>query len=311
MSEQPHPNGNEEYPDPYRSLRQKAKQLLDRWQTLPKPLSEESQLEMLEDLKLSYLELDLQNDELRSSQQALSASRDRYYLYHDLAPISYFTFSRRGLIVEANLKAAELLGMSRMALKRNRIPFNAHLHESAHADFFTHLENVLHTDEPQSVNLLLAKPRDTPLLVTSRRLRHPSGEWVCASSVVDTSVEFHLQEDLDAIRKERALLFDPDSDQILAWLDENLRLHQIEGSLVLSRFVGGEPVDIGTLFHDEFVSALRDAMATVKRKGEAEPVRLRSEPAPDFAAKVFAVPGKLQGEPRYLLVMLKASAVVR
>lgn len=47
--------------------------------------------------------------ETYSIQEALEASRARYFDLYDLAPVGYVTLSEMGLILEANLIAATLL----------------------------------------------------------------------------------------------------------------------------------------------------------------------------------------------------------
>jgi PAS domain S-box-containing protein len=55
----------------------------------------------------------MQNDELRRMQVELDATRARYFDLYDLAPMGYVTLSAEGLILEANLTAATLLGVPR------------------------------------------------------------------------------------------------------------------------------------------------------------------------------------------------------
>ena len=56
------------------------------------------------------------NEELRRMQEELEGSRARYFDLYDLAPVGYFTLSEQGLILEANLTGAKLLGVARGAL---------------------------------------------------------------------------------------------------------------------------------------------------------------------------------------------------
>ncbi|MBI4740351.1 MAG: PAS domain S-box protein [Betaproteobacteria bacterium] len=62
----------------------------------------------------------MQNDELRRAQVALEQSRDRFVDLYDFAPVGYLTLSATGLVTEANLTAATLLGVVRKELLGRR-----------------------------------------------------------------------------------------------------------------------------------------------------------------------------------------------
>ena len=64
----------------------------------------------------------MQNEELRRLQLELEASRASYFDLYDLAPVGYCTVGRNGIISEANLTLANLLGVARGALTRR--PFS-------------------------------------------------------------------------------------------------------------------------------------------------------------------------------------------
>jgi PAS domain S-box-containing protein len=68
------------------------------------------------ELRVHQAELEMQNEDLRQAQLELDAARARYSDLYDLAPVGYCTLSEWGLIVEANLAAAGLLGVERDAL---------------------------------------------------------------------------------------------------------------------------------------------------------------------------------------------------
>ena len=62
------------------------------------------------------IELELQNDELQRTQQAMELARDRYQDLYDFAPVGYFSLSMHCLITAVNLTGAAQLGVARTAL---------------------------------------------------------------------------------------------------------------------------------------------------------------------------------------------------
>lgn len=79
-------------------------------------LSPEVTRKMLHELHVYQIELEMQNGELRKTEEALESQRRHYFELYDLAPVGYCTLSEEGLIVQANLTAAKLLGLTRNEL---------------------------------------------------------------------------------------------------------------------------------------------------------------------------------------------------
>ena len=78
--------------------------------TLP---AREDLLRMVQELEIHHIELKMQNDELRRTQEKLAISRDKYSNLHDFAPVGYFTLDSDGLIRGVNFAGAQLLGLNR------------------------------------------------------------------------------------------------------------------------------------------------------------------------------------------------------
>ena len=102
---------------------------------------------LVHELRVHQIELEMQNEELRTTQVELEAARTRYFDIYDLAPVGYCTVSEKGLILEANLTAATLLGAARGALAKQ--PFSRFILEEDQDIYYLHRKNLFETSEPQ------------------------------------------------------------------------------------------------------------------------------------------------------------------
>ncbi len=71
---------------------------------------------LVHDLQVHQIELELQHDELHQTQLALGATHARYLDLYDLAPVGFCSVNEAGVMFEANLTLAMLLGVERDAL---------------------------------------------------------------------------------------------------------------------------------------------------------------------------------------------------
>ncbi len=88
----------------------------------PEPQIEQQQQRLLHELRVHQIELEMQNESLRTSQRELEASRDRYVELYDFAPVGYFTLDSATCIEQVNLCVVKLLGFERHQLIGR--PFN-------------------------------------------------------------------------------------------------------------------------------------------------------------------------------------------
>ena len=115
---------------------------------------QETQL-MLHELRVHQIELELQNEELRRSQLELEAERTRYKNLYDLAPVGYCTLGKSGLILKANLAAAELLGTTRGALIER--PISRFIHKDDQDLFYLSRKEVLQSGALKAFELRMMK----------------------------------------------------------------------------------------------------------------------------------------------------------
>jgi two-component system cell cycle sensor histidine kinase/response regulator CckA len=117
----------------------------------PEAFSPEEAQRTLHELQVHQIELEVQNEELRRTQGELEASRARYFDLYDLAPVGYFTVSEAGLIQEANLTAANLLGVTRVSLVNQPL---THFILPADQDiYFQHRKQMFEPGESQVCEL--------------------------------------------------------------------------------------------------------------------------------------------------------------
>jgi PAS domain S-box-containing protein len=118
-------------------------------------ISPEDMENLIHELRVHQIELKMQNQELRRIQGDLEKARDRYSHLYDFAPVGYFTVSEKGIVTEANLTAATLLGMERSSLAGSL--FSRFILNEDQDIFYLHRKQLLETEKPQSFRLHLVK----------------------------------------------------------------------------------------------------------------------------------------------------------
>ncbi|OGV78231.1 MAG: hypothetical protein A3K19_04750 [Lentisphaerae bacterium RIFOXYB12_FULL_65_16] len=124
--------------------------------------SPEAAQRLVHDLHVHQVELETQNEELRRAQAELEASRARYFDLYDLAPVGYITVSETGLILEANLTAANLLGVARGALVKQ--PLTRFIVKEDQDLQYLHCKQLFAGGTPQACELrMLRSLQDSPV----------------------------------------------------------------------------------------------------------------------------------------------------
>jgi PAS domain S-box-containing protein len=143
-------------------------------------------LPSIHELQVHQIELEMQNEELRQREAELDALRARYFQIYEQAPVGYLTVDKQGLILEANLTAASLLGVLRSDLIEQ--PFE-HLVVQRDLDTY-HLvhRQLFETGLPQSCEVQMRKRDGTHIWAilrsTTTRLEGESGR-VCLMAISD------------------------------------------------------------------------------------------------------------------------------
>jgi len=99
--------------DKFLELRRQAEKLLSETGSISKIPLDADPLKMIHELQTFQIELEMQNDELRRSQQELLEAKIQYTHLYDFAPVGYLTINSEGSVLQANLTFADLLFMER------------------------------------------------------------------------------------------------------------------------------------------------------------------------------------------------------
>lgn len=78
--------------------------------------SEAEKLKLIHELEIKQIELELQNEELLLAKQQADSAIQKYTELYDLSPAGYFTLSKEGIIIDANLTGSAMLGVDRVNL---------------------------------------------------------------------------------------------------------------------------------------------------------------------------------------------------
>ena len=204
------------HPDDFADLRRRAeeKARADEAQT-QETLSPEEAGRLLHELQVHQIELEMQNEELRRAQGELEASRARYFDLYDLAPVGYFTLSEQGLILEANLTGAGLLGVGRRDLVKQ--PLTRFILPEDQDIYYRHRKQLFETGAPQVYELRMLRADAAPFWarLEATEAQDADGAPVCRAVMSDITARKQAEEKLAELDRRK--------DQFLAMLSHELR----------------------------------------------------------------------------------------
>jgi diguanylate cyclase (GGDEF)-like protein/PAS domain S-box-containing protein len=160
------------------------------------PDKAEDTLALIQELQIHQIELEMQNEEMRRAQAELEVLQARYFDLYDLAPVGYCTVSEKGLILEANLTAANLLGAVRGALVKR--PISQFILPEDQDIYYRHRKQLFETGEPQSYELRIVEIDGTALWVhlEATAAQEADGASVCRIVLSDITALKRMEETL-------------------------------------------------------------------------------------------------------------------
>jgi PAS domain S-box-containing protein len=152
-------------------------------------------------MHLSQQELERQNQELLHSQALADASRAHYLDLYDQAPVGYFSLNEQGVVYDANIAAAVLLGLPRKNLLGHRL---SRFVDAVHLDSFqVYRKRLVDTGITQVCDVQMVKADGSHIWVhvTGVLVRDDVGHSVVRLVLTDTTGD---RAALDALRTSEA-----------------------------------------------------------------------------------------------------------
>ena len=191
-------------------------------------LTAEMTQKALEALRVHQVELQMQNEELRQIQHKLDAERERYFDLYDLAPVGYCTISAAGLILEANLSLATMLGVARVHLVQHRLSHYLHGDDST-TIYYQFCKQLLASRMAQTCELQMASKSGQPFWTRLMATAMPgkNDEVVLRIVLSDITEQRRTTRQLEEVSAEQAAILNSDivgiirlKDRTFVWVND-------------------------------------------------------------------------------------------
>lgn len=124
---------------------------------------------LIHELQVHQIELEMQNRELRRTQEELVQSRDRFLNLYDSVPIGYMTLGPNATVEEANLTLAAMLGVDRQALTGRR--FTQFVAPGSQDTLYLHQRHALGSDMKCTCELVMRRADATEFVAMLETVR--------------------------------------------------------------------------------------------------------------------------------------------
>jgi len=257
-----------------RALRKRAEEKLWRKMEDPGELSVEEIQRLVHELRVYQIELEMQNEELRTAQIQLEESRNRYSNLYDFAPVGYFTLDQSGFILEVNLKGASQLGVEKRFLIKT--PFPKYVATEDQDTFYLYCRRVFAGEPGQTCEVkILNPPKGIQFYAQLEGLlvKDPAGQEVCRITVMDITERKRVEQALIAEKERLAATLRSIGDGVIV-ADAGGRVVLINN--VAERLTGwtqeaamGEPLpEVFYIVHDKTRQRLKGPVEKVLKTGD-------------------------------------------
>jgi PAS domain S-box-containing protein len=252
-------------------LRQMAEKYLRKKKINPpkeqEALSSEYVQQIVSELQTHQIELEMQNEELRQTQEELERSRARYFDLYNLAPVGYCTVSKKGLVLEANLTAANILAEARGVITNQ--PFSRFILAEDQDIFYLLIKQLFETGEAQSAELRVIRKDRVFFWVNLEATvgLDENGKSVTRMVLSNIDQRKQAEENLKKNHHQNQVILDSITDAFISLSDDmvvtyfntaaekilNRKRHEVIGRNLFEIF----PEAKGSIFEENYAKAIR------------------------------------------------------
>jgi PAS domain S-box-containing protein len=181
-----------------KSLRQVAEIKLQEINGRSDEIKPEEAIKISHELQVHQIELELQNEELRQAYLDLEESHEKYFEFYNFAPVGYITLNDKGIVLDANLTAANLFGVEKTEILSN--PFTKLIYIEDQDLYYLNRKRLIESGLNQQFELRLVKSDKSYFwtLVEEILSKGRKGEVYTLLTITDISI---LKEKEEALRK--------------------------------------------------------------------------------------------------------------
>ena len=227
---------------------------------------------LIHELNVHQIELEMQNEELQRTHLELDELQARYFDLYNLAPVGYCTIGDKGVIQEANLTAANLLGISPRDL--NKQSFSRFVQNDDQDIYYLFKKQLFETSNAQTCEVRLIRQDGTSFWAQLEATISLDEHGKAASRVVLSNIS-NRKRDADELKEmhhQNQEILDSMTDGFISFTDDMVVnyfntaaeriLRKKRTDVIGQNLFSSFPTLQGSVIEEKYTEAIRTQSAT-------------------------------------------------